>query len=159
MLQPDHTAVIKLLRESPLRIQSLAAGRTDQQLARKPDADTWSASEVLAHLRACADVWGRNIATILTQDQPTFRHVSPRSWIRKTNYSDLNFGESFAAFTAQRKELLRVLRALSDADWNRSATVRMPTGSRTQTVLSYAQLLANHEAGHWEQIARVLNSI
>jgi hypothetical protein len=28
---------------------------------------------------------------ILKQDNPTFRYVSPHTWIRKTNYLDLDF--------------------------------------------------------------------
>jgi hypothetical protein len=156
MLQPDQTDILKLLRANPRRIASLTSDFHDRQLARKVSADSWSVNEVLAHLRACADVWGGNMMTILTQDQPTFRHVSPRAWMRKTNYCELKFQVSFAAFTSQRKNLLKVLGALPNEDWLRSATVKVSTKMRKQTVLSYGQLLAHHEAGHCEQIARIL---
>ena len=39
---------------------------------------TLTREQVLAHLRACADVWGTCMVTIITQDQPTLRGVNPR---------------------------------------------------------------------------------
>jgi len=120
--------------------------------------DSWSVNEVLAHLRACADVWGGSMARILKQDNPTFRYVSPRAWIRKTNYTSLEFRASFLAFRDQRKDLLKLLRHLPPTDWLRCANVKSGTKLQKETVLSYAQRLARHEAGHCEQIDRILTA-
>ena len=128
------------------------------QLRRKPAADSWSANEVLAHLRACADVWGSSIMAMLTQDRPALRYVSPRTWIKKTNYADLEFGVSFRAYANQRKDLLKVLRTLSDDDWLRGASVKAAKKRREETVLSYAERMARHEAGHCEQVERILGA-
>jgi hypothetical protein len=46
---------------------------------------------------------------MLDQDHPTVLYISPRSYIRKTNYPDLAFHESFQAYKKQRNELLRRL--------------------------------------------------
>jgi hypothetical protein len=156
MFRIDHVTVLKQLKATPRRIAALTRGLHDHQLTLKPSVDTWSANEVLAHLRACADVWGGSIMTILTQDHPTFRYVSPRAWIRKTNYCDLKFGVSFVAFTNQRKNLLKVLQTLAQDDWLRGASVKAATKIRRETVLSYGQRMAQHEAGHCEQIERIL---
>lgn len=131
---------------------------TDERLRRKPDAGSWSANEVLAHLRACADVWGGSIMAMLTQDRPALRYISPRSWIKKTNYTSLAFADSFREYAKQRKELLNVLRALRDTDWSRDATIKAATKHRKETVLSYAQQMAQHEARHCEQIERILGA-
>src|SRR5215469_15435967 len=106
MRQIDQGAVIEMLKTTPSRIASESRGLSEKELNWKPAADSWSANEVLAHLRACANVWGGTIMKILTQDNPTFRHVSPRTWIRKTNYLDLDFKVSFLAFRKQREDLL-----------------------------------------------------
>jgi len=50
----------------------------------------WSASDVLAHLRSCADVWGGYMMRILAEDRPTVHAVNPTTWIRQTDYPDLD---------------------------------------------------------------------
>jgi uncharacterized damage-inducible protein DinB len=154
----NRAGVLELLAITPLRIASATRRLSGSELNWKPAADSWSINEVLAHLRCCADVWGESIRKILKQDQPTFRYVSPRGRIKKTNYLELEFKASFLAFDTQRQELLKTLRAISTEDWLRRANVRA-TKVREETVLSYAERLANHESGHCEQIERVLRAL
>jgi len=40
------------------------------QLHTAPNPGEWSADQVLAHLRACADVWGGNILRMISEDRP-----------------------------------------------------------------------------------------
>jgi hypothetical protein len=124
-----------------------------------PGPNEWSANDVLAHLRSCADVWGGCIRTLLDQDKPKFRAVSPRAWIKRTNYRELQFRLSFRAFAEQRADLLRLLEPSPRNAWSRTATV---TGARkplVRTVLSYAEQLAVHERHHLEQFARIANTV
>ena len=159
MTQMNRAGVLEMLETTPRRIASATRRLSGSELNWKPAVDSWSMNEVLAHLRCCADVWGESIRKILKQDQPTFRYVSPRGWIKKTNYLELEFKASFLAFNTQRQELLKTLRAISAEDWLRRANVRAATKVREETVLSYAQRLANHESGHCEQIDRVLRAL
>jgi hypothetical protein len=159
MTQMNRVAVLEMLETIPRRIASVTRGLSDGEFNWKPAADSWSVNEVLAHLRCCADVWGESIRKILKQDQPTFRYVSPRGWIKKTNYLELDFKASFLAFNTQREELLETLRALPAEDWSRRANVKAATKVREETVLTYARRLANHESGHCEQIDRVLRAL
>ncbi len=69
--------ILTLLTETPRRIAALTAGLAPAQLHATPNHGEWSANDVLAHLRACADVWGKCIAAILAQDTPTLRAVNP----------------------------------------------------------------------------------
>ena len=73
--------VLTLLAATPPRIAGLAAGSSPAQLHSAPNQDEWSANDVLAHLRACADMWGTCMMAILAQDRPTLRAVNPRTWI------------------------------------------------------------------------------
>ena len=41
---------------------------------------------------------------MITQDHPTLRYVSPRTWIRKTGYPELEFYQSLQFFSRQREE-------------------------------------------------------
>lgn len=105
MLTPEQA--IERLGEAPRPIAALTRGITETELRRAPVPGNWSANEVLAHLRACADTRGEAIRTILASDHPTFRAINPRTWIKSTDYLELDFRPSLRAFTGQRAALLR----------------------------------------------------
>ena len=149
-------SVLGLLADTPRRIASLSRGIEISKLHFKPDPDSWSANDVLAHLRACADVWGKSIVEFITFDHPRLRYISPRGWIRKTNYLELEFRGSLKAFTDQRRELLKTLKGLAIKDWSRSATILAQKKEREETVYNYACRIAEHENKHCGQIEAVL---
>lgn len=147
--------LLTVLTETPRRIAALTVDVPDAVLRVAP-ADEWSANDVLAHLRACADVWGSNIEAMLAEDKPTWRAVNPRTWIKSTDYPTRKFQPSLRAFTEQRSKLLVVMQALSPVEWSRTAIVLGGGAPYEPTLLDYAQRLARHEPPHVKQIARVV---
>lgn len=151
--------ILTLLAAAPTRLMALTSGLEPAQLRSSPAPDEWSANDVLAHLRACADVWGDSIATIITEDRPTIRAVNPRTWITKMDYLDLDFQASLRAFATQRADLLAILEPLPLDGWSRTASVTGAGRPLILTVLSYAQRLAIHERPHLKQIERTVNTM
>jgi uncharacterized damage-inducible protein DinB len=147
--------VLGLLVETPGRITSAVESLDDERLHLRPEARTWSANDTLAHLRACADVWGETIATMLQEDEPTLKRVSPRTWLKKTDYLELPFQESFRDFVDQRRALLQMLRDLTFNDWKRRALIK----DRQHTVFSQARRMALHEMTHCEQLEALGDSL
>jgi hypothetical protein len=150
---------LNLLAETPTHIATLTEGLTPAQLRIAPSAEEWSANDVLAHLRSCADMWGGYMMTILAEDKPTIRAINPRAWIEWTDYPDLEFQPSLRAFTAQRAELLAILEPLAPEGWARIATVTGAGSPWERNVLDYAQRLARHEQPHVKQIERIARSM
>lgn len=150
--------VLALLAETPGRIAALTAGLTPAQLRRSPSPDEWSVSDVLAHVRACADVWGGCMLAIAAQDRPTLRAVNPLTWIKKTDYPELAFQRSLRAFARQRAELMPVLERLPRHGWSRTATVTGAGSVLVRDVLFYGRWMAGHERTHVKQIARIVGS-
>jgi hypothetical protein len=91
---------------------------------------------------------------MLTLDRPVLRYVSPRSFLKKTDYLELTFASSFPAYESQRAALLRRLDGLPVDAWSRSATIR----DRTETVATYVHYLTSHETVHCEQIEALVRS-
>lgn len=149
--------VLSQLAETAPRIAEHTAGLTPAQLRTSSGGDEWSANDVLAHLRACADVWGNCIVEI-NEDAPMLRAVNPRTWIKKTDYLELEFRPSLRAFAAQRADLLAILEPLPPEGWSRAATVAGAGRVLERTVLFYAQWLARHERPHVKQIQRIVNT-
>lgn len=156
---PSPEQVLAQLAVMPRRIAALSAGVAPARLRMRPGTGEWSATDVLAHLRSCSDMWGGSIMRILAEDAPTFRAVNPTTWIKQTDYPDLEFEPSCRAYAAQRAELLSVLASLPPEGWSRAAMVTGAGKARQRTVLLYAEWLATHERQHIRQIERIVRDL
>ena len=151
--------ILERLSETPRRIAALTAGMSAAQAQRSPSPDEWCVNDVLAHLRACADVWGGHIEAILAEDEPARQGVNPRTWIKRTNYPDQPFASSLRSFTRQRAKLLALLEPLPESDWSRSATVMAWNIPNRRTMRSFAEHLARHERTHLKQIEHIVAAV
>jgi hypothetical protein len=150
--------ILTILTATPSRLAGLTKDLAPDRLTGPPEPGEWSARDVLAHLRACSDMWGKYILLILDEDRPTFKAVNPTTWIKQTDYREQEFLPSLEAFTAQRLELLKVLEPLPTEAWSREATVTGAGKPRQRSVYTYAQWLANHERSHLKQVERILDT-
>ena len=57
--------VLTLLAETPRRMALMLSDFDNARLQCRPAKDAWSVNDILAHLRACGDVWGEGIATMI----------------------------------------------------------------------------------------------
>lgn len=115
--------ILTQLAGTPLQIDDLTRNDSPHALTIPPESGEWSARDILAHLRSCSDMWSGYIAKILNEDRPTFKAVNTTTWIKKTNYRELDFQTSLQAYTSQRADLLTRLETLSEEDWLREALV------------------------------------
>lgn len=151
--------ILTILKETPPRLAKLTGGLVPAQLQTAHTVGEWSVHEVLAHLRACSDVWGDYyIMTILAEDHPTIKARNPRTWIKDTDYLEQEFQSSLRAFTKQRRKLLAILEPLPTKDWARTNTLTGAGKPLQQTLLSHADGLARHERAHLKQIERTINA-
>lgn len=149
---PEIEKYLYLLEETPQRLLKSTQSVDETRLQQRSAKEQWSVNDILAHLRACADVWGDSIDAMLTEEHPTVPYRHPRQWIKKTDYPELPFHESLKAFTAQRKKLLKAVKRLSLEDWSREATIQ----GREHTVFTQVRRMAMHENVHCEQIESLL---
>lgn len=152
----EITKLLALLAATPQRLAVMTNGLDPVQLQTKLSEENWSANEILAHLRVCAEVWGKSIVAMITQNQPTLRYVSPRTVAKKRNYATQEYQTSLHAFSTQRSELLHQLTLLDHASWSRGATFTGTTRGREQTIYGYVQRMTDHEAEHLAQMATLL---
>jgi DinB superfamily len=131
---------LALLSDTPRQLSSLVARLDESHLYTAPAEKAWSASEILAHLRSCADVWIYSIYAMLTEEHPALPDINERKWAKVTGYARLPIALSLQAFTFQREELMRVLRGLPFEGWERSALIF----ELEHTVFSQARRMALH---------------
>lgn len=147
--------VLNLLAETPRRIEALSVSLSTAQLHTPPNQGEWSANDILAHLRACADVWGKCIVEIATREKPVIRAINPRTWIKKTDYPQQKFRTSLHVFAAQRADLLAFLESLAPESWSRTATITGAGKPLERTTGFYAEWLATHERTHVKQLQHI----
>ncbi len=151
--------VLELLAATVPRIEVAISGLTPAQMHTAPSPGEWSLSEVLAHLRACADVWGGCMLAIGVDGQRTIRAINPLTWIKSTDYLELQFPALFRAFSEQREDLLSGLEGLPPNAWGRVSTITGAGKTLERTVLLYGRWLAGHERSHLKQIERTCEAV
>ena len=156
-LVPQATLIeeyLRVLSETPAALKRLAEPFDEDGLASSPDPKSWSAVDVLAHLRACSDVWTFSIMAMLAEDEPSLAFIDPRRWARVAGYAHLPFRPSLQAFGASRAGLLTALTDQTLETWGRRCTI----GGRAHSVYSQVRRMAKHEKEHQVQIAQLLDS-
>jgi uncharacterized damage-inducible protein DinB len=145
------------LRQGPSRIAEAARDIQPARLDLRTEEEPWSVRDILAHLRACSDVWGGRIVTMIEEDHPSMRYVSPRSWMRKPKYRDASFDAALESFAQERQKLVSRLAALDAGGWARPGTFTGTSArQRHQTVWSYSERIVKHEGPHLGQIEALL---
>lgn len=143
---------LQILSETPQQIAQVAKGLDEERIRSRSDSKSWSANDILAHLRSCADLWTHSIYAMLAENEPVFSDINERKWAKVTRYAESPFVESLQVFSLQRENLLRVLKALPLVAWERSAIIF----ERKHTVFTQTRRMAKHEEEHVEQIASLL---
>jgi hypothetical protein len=144
--------ILSRLEGGPARIASITDGLTEAQLHTAPAEGEWSVNDVLAHLRSCNDVWGGYIQRMVAEDVPTIRVISPRTYIRRTDYLTLDFAPSLDAFTKARADLMALLESLSPEAWQRTCIATGAGRPNKRSVHGEGDALARHERPHIRQI-------
>lgn len=141
---------LQALTAAPQRIAACTAGLDEVRLALAPAPDAWSAVEILAHVRGCADVWSYSIYAMLFLDHPVLAFIHPRDWTKKQGYAALSFEENFRAYQIGRAHLVRILTGLTFEHWDRSG--RFSGKANTYTVFGETMRMALHDADHCAQL-------
>ena len=150
--QSEIDKYLTILSKTPEHIAQIAQGFDEARLDFRADIKSWSANDILAHLRSCADLWTYSIYAMLAENEPVFSDINERKWAKVTRYGERPFFESFQIFSLQRGNLVYVLRDLPFKSWERSAIIF----ERKHTVFTQTRRMAKHENVHIMQIEALL---
>jgi hypothetical protein len=151
--------LLGILRETPSHLDASVEGLAPRRLRAAPEPDAWSANDVLAHLRSCADMWGDDMARI-AEGLTTIKTVHPRAWIKETDYPDFDFRDSLRAFTSQREQLLKFLEPLAPETWACAAAITVAGRTTIERTLHfYGDRMAAHELVHVTQVQQIVEVV
>jgi hypothetical protein len=153
--QTEIERSLQWIAETPGSLRNATRGIDDAFLQSSSAKSSWSVNDILAHLRACADIWTFSIYAMLAASEPALPDINERKWAKVTGYTDVSFSESLQAFSIQRENLLRVLNNLSLESWDKSAMIF----GRKHTIFTQVRRMAKHEQEHLNQMAGLLSKI
>jgi hypothetical protein len=161
------------LRSTPEELASLLAGRDWPALSRRPDPGSWSAAEIVCHLRDVEELFLVRFQTILAVDEPQIltlgatpealaawgiggeigHPLDPDRWAEERQYARQDAGEALAAFCRRRREVIALLDGLNAEQWQRGGIHQARGRMRLD---EWVASLAGHDDNHLEQLRRTI---
>lgn len=171
--QPLEHRLARLARTADELTQAVQ-GRTSTVLSRRPETSSWSATEIICHLRDIEELCILRFHTMLAADDPPVFVVGappgdpgrwgiggavpfpldPDRWVEERQYSRADAGLALAAFDRRRREVLALLGALSPQQWKRGSI--HPAHGRV-TFEEWTAGMAAHDDSHLDQLRRALD--
>jgi hypothetical protein len=145
---------IGFLAATPDLLRALTGYLDDGAWRWKPSPDQWSCLEVVAHLRDIErELYGAWVQRVLREQRPVLSaRFDAAGLARDRNYNALDPSEVLDAFAADRAGTVDALRDASPAGWGRPWVDR---DGNELTLRTLARRLANHDAIHLGQMAKV----
>lgn len=145
---------LERLRRGPSALARVLRGQSDAALSRRPDATSWSAKEVVCHLRDSEELFMTRFQTLLAVDGPPMVEVGPADrWAEERQYHRHHAGEAWDAWSRRRDETLELLARLEPDAWARSGT--HPRRGRL-TIEDFVSLMVSHDDNHLDQARRAI---
>jgi len=139
---------------------------------RRPDAKSWSATEILCHLRDIEELCIVRFRTMLAMDEPKVLvagakvptpgewglvgaelAIDPERWAEERQYARCDAGTALEAFRRRRRDSLEFFNRLTPQQWRRGC--QHPTLGRV-TFEDWTALMPAHDDNHLAQLERAL---
>jgi hypothetical protein len=147
--------------KQPLAIQAATAkklkrminGVPARKLRKRPAADKWSVSEIVAHLGDAEIVIGFRMRLILGAPGIPIGAYDQDSWVTSGHYEKRDPRKSVELFRAVREANLALLKSLTPEQWKHYG---MHSERGQETIEHIVRMTAGHDMNHLQQIERIL---
>lgn len=116
----DYGLLIDRYLAGPARLRAAVAGMTADQLRARPIAGKWSTLEVVCHLADFEPIYADRMKRVLAEDQPRIMSGDPDLFAAKLAYHERDVEEELTLIDVQRRQMARILRTVSAADFQRT---------------------------------------
>ena len=145
----EPPAALERLRQTPLDVEKLFDGLSDDVMNQSPQDGGWAIRNVLTHLRDAQGVLDFRVDLFIKEAHPILESKAVFAWAKNETEHPPSAREMFETYRTSRAKTLRKLESLPLSDWWR-------TGEHEEfgTVALYQQVsyFAAHESTHLSQI-------
>lgn len=143
---------MSVLRETAAALGNVAAGLSDDQMARPEAPGKWSIGQTLQHLADSELVWGYRVRMILAEERPPLIGYDQDRWAERLRYSQSSARAALDDFACLRRANLRLLETTPSEDLNR---VGVHAERGDESVLHMIRMQAGHDLLHLRQLDRI----
>ncbi|HWR14380.1 MAG TPA: DinB family protein [Terriglobales bacterium] len=140
-------------RQTPITLEQLIDGLSEQDLHRRPQPDKWAVNEIITHLAEDEIVTFWRYRRMLENPGCPLAGFDQDRWAELGNYTGRNARQSLTLFKSLRVANIELLDRLTEHEWHCHG-VHAERGKIT--VESLARHMAGHDLNHVQQIRRIL---
>jgi hypothetical protein len=158
-----HLAQIENIKRRAMAFETLAAtskrlvdltkGHDDASLRRKASPESWSAVEVICHLRDVERLWADRLVKAAFSDHPRFYVVDVNALAEGNRYNAQDLSAAIKEFARLREDNLCLLRAVPAGQWKRSG---LHPKHGEISIERIVEIMTGHDQTHCEQAARAI---
>ena len=137
------------------RLEQLTAGVSAVDLRRRPAADRWSVSEIVAHLAEAEIVIGYRLRLILGSPGAPIVAYDQDRWLTSGHYDRRDPRAAVALFRVLRDANLALLESLDAEQW---AEYGVHSERGRESIEEIVRMTAGHDLNHVRQIEQILVS-
>ena len=116
----ERDTLIDQIAAVPARMREAVAGLTDAQLDSPYRDGGWTARQVVHHVPDSHMNAYTRVKLALTEEEPTIRPYDEAAWAKLSDVRDTPIEVSLTLLEALHDRWVRILRAMSAADFNRT---------------------------------------
>lgn len=134
----------------PRLLRQAVAGMTRQQVTARPIAGKWSTLEVVCHIADFEPIYADRTKRALAEENPLIMSGDPDLFQRKLAYDARDLEEELTLIEAVRRQMVRIMKQLPAADFQRTARHSEDGPITIETLLTR---ITNHIPHHLTFIA------
>jgi hypothetical protein len=135
------------------KLERLIKGVPTSKLRKRPAADKWSVSEIVAHLGDAEVAIGFRLRLILGAPGTPIAAFDQDAWVVSLHYEKRDPRKSVEQFRVAREANLALLKSLTPGQWKHYG---MHAERGQETIEHIVRLIAGHDLNHLKQIERIL---
>jgi len=131
---------------------TMTKGLSGSDLDKRLERGKWSIREQLNHLADCEMNYVQRMKKVIAEDKPLLPAFDQNGWAKNLFYNNSSADDSIALFSMLRTTMARVLKELSDKDFER---VGIHTEDGKVTLLSFLEKDIEHADHHARMIKEI----
>jgi hypothetical protein len=147
--------------KQPLAVQAATAKKLERlikgvpaaKLRKRPGAEKWSVSEILAHLADAEIVGGFRMRLILGAPGTPVAAFDQNAWVISGHYEKRDPRKSLEQFRVVREANLGLLKSLKPEQWKHYG---MHAERGQETIEHIVRMFAGHDLNHLRQVEEIL---
>jgi hypothetical protein len=135
------------------KLERLIKGKSPAKLRKRPAADKWSVSEIIAHLADAEIVGGFRMRFILGAPGTAVVAFDQDAWVTSGHYDKREVWKSLELFRTVREANLALLKTLTAEQWKHYG---MHSERGQESIEHIVRMFAGHDMNHLRQVEEIL---